>query len=408
MLNKLWLGFFVVAFISACFQALTGNLAVFSDVVQSIFVMAKTSVDIAIGLVGLMCFWLGLFKVIEQSGLITHLAKLLAPLFAVLMPDVPKNHPAQSAITLNLAANMLGLDNAATPIGIKAMQALQELNPIKDTASNAQILFLVLNTSSVTLLPVTIFMYRAQAGAASSTDVFLPILIATSASTLAGLLVVSLIQRIPLFKPVVLMYLGGFSLLMGLLMTSIVGLNQEVLSNISSTSANLILFSFIVFALLFAHFKSIDVYDSFIDGAKEGFQTAINLIPYLVAMLVAIAALRASGVLELAINALAELLVRLGLPNDFTAALPTAFMKPFSGSGARAMMLESFEHHGVDSFIGHVTAVMQGSTETTFYVLAVYFGAVGIKHGRHAVFCGLFADIVGILTAITISYWFFT
>jgi spore maturation protein SpmA len=407
MLNKLWLSFFLLAFLSALLQAFGGNWAVFSDIMQSVFAMARSSVDIAIGLIGLMCFWLGLFKVIEQSGLIHYLAKALAPLFAVLMPEVPKNHAAQSAITMNLAANMLGLDNAATPLGIKAMQALQELNPSKQVASNAQILFLVLNTSSVTLLPVTIFMYRAQAGASISTDVFLPILLATSASTLAGLLAVSLVQKLPLYKPVVLAYFAGFAVLMGLLMTSIAGLSHHVLAEVSSTSANVILFSFIVFALLFAHFKAIDVYDGFIEGAKEGFQTAIGLLPYLVAMLVAIAALRASGVLDMAINGLSWCLQQLQLPSDFTAALPTAFMKPFSGSGARAMMLESFEHYGVDSFIGHLTSVMQGSTETTFYVLAVYFGAVGIKHGRHAIACGLFADIIGILSAIIISYWFF-
>ena len=407
MLNRLWFSFFLIGFISCVFQSLMGNATVFNDVMTNVFSMSKVAVDIAIGLVGLMCFWLGLFKVIEQAGLIQHLSKALAPLFAIIMPEVPKGHPAQSAITMNLAANMLGLDNAATPIGIKAMQALHTLNPIKDTASNAQILFLVLNTSSVTLLPVTIFMYRAQAGAASSTDVFLPILLATSCSSFVGIMAVAAIQRLPIYKPVVIAYFAFFAAFIAGLTLTIQSLNHELLSHYSSLSANVILFSFIVFSLSFAYFKKIDVYDQFIIGAKEGFKISIDLIPYLLAMLVAIGVLRSSGVLDLITQAITFTLQSFGWPSQFADALPTALMKPFSGSGSRAMMLESFTHYGVDSLVGRMTSVMQGSTETTFYVLAVYFGAVGIKFGRHAVFCGLLADVAGLSAAIVISYLFF-
>lgn len=408
MLNRLWLSFFFVGFLSCFYQSFNGNPEAFNQVMSSIFSMSKVAVDIAIGLVGLMCFWLGLFKVIEEAGLIQHLSKALSPLFEVIMPEVPKNHPAQSAITMNLAANMLGLDNAATPIGIKAMQSLQTLNPIKNTASNAQILFLVLNTSSVTLLPVTIFMYRAQAGAASSSDVFLPILLATSISSFVGIMAVAAIQRLPIYKPVVIAYFLGFSLFIAGLTLTIQSLSHEALSYYSSLSANVILFSFIIFALSFAAVKKMDVYGHFIEGAKEGFKTAIDLIPYLLAMLVAIGVLRSSGVLNLLTAGLASLLQVFNLPVQISEALPTAFMKPFSGSGSRAMMLESFNHFGVDSLVGRMTSVMQGSTETTFYVIAVYFGAVGIKFGRHAIFCGLLADVAGLTAAIVISLAFFS
>ena len=304
------------------------------------------------------------------------------------MPEVPKGHPAQSAMTMNLAANMLGLDNAATPLGIKAMQALQQLNPTPSIASNAQILFLVLNTSSVTLLPVTIFMYRAQAGSASATDVFLPILFATSASTMAGLLAVAYVQKIALWQPVVLAYLGSFILFMASLMFGISHLSTEMLSLYSSSAANIILLTFIVGVIGYAAYQKLETYELFVEGAKEGFSTAVTIIPYLVAMLIAIAALRASGTLDVLIHLLAYCLHLSGLPSEFVDALPTGLMKPFSGSGARAMMLESFSTYGVDSFIGRMTSIMQGSTETTFYVLAVYFGSVGIRYGRHAVACG--------------------
>lgn len=408
MLNRLWLGFFIASFIACLYQTLfLDNSAVFTDVSQAIFSMASTSVDIAIGLIGIMCLWLGIFNVLEQSHLIEKISRLLQPLFRHLMPEVPTNHPAQGAITMNLAANLLGLDNAATPMGIKAMQSLQTINPQKNTASNAQILFLVLNTSSVTLLPVTIFMYRAQAGSASATDVFLPILISTCGSTLAGLFAVSCVQKIKLYHPVVLAYLAGFALFMALLLTTVVNMPSAELSQFSSFTANTILFSFIVFSLLYGSYKKLPVYELFIDGAKQGFETAINLLPYLLAMLIAIAALRASGVLGVIIQTISFILVQLNLPTDFVEALPTGFMQPFSGSGARAMMLESFDNHGVDSFIGRLTSIMQGSTETTFYVLAVYFGSVGIRYGRHAVACGLIADVTGIIIAVLSCYWFF-
>ncbi|NRB41248.1 MAG: spore maturation protein [Pseudomonadales bacterium] len=408
MLNRLWLSFFILSFIACLYQTFyLGQSAIFSEVTSALFSMAKTSVDISISLVGIMCLWLGVFNVIEQSGLIKHISRLLSPLLHKLMPEVPANHPAHGAITMNLAANLLGLDNAATPLGIKAMQSLQSLNPSATTASNAQILFLVLNTSSVTLLPVTIFMYRAQAGSASATDVFLPILIATSCSTLAGLLAVSLVQRINLFQPVIASYMLGFAILMAGLFSVISTMDSTQLSAFSSLTANMILFSFIVLSLCYGAWKKLEVYDVFIEGAKQGFETAINLIPYLIAMLTAIAALRASGVMALFIEGLVSLLSAAGLPTSFADALPTALMKPFSGSGSRALMLENFQSHGVDSFIGRLSSVMQGSTETTFYVLAVYFGAVGIRYGRHAIACGLIADMAGIIAAIVACYWFF-
>ena len=408
MLNRLWLSFFIISFLACCYQSLfLGNTEIFSQVVSALFAMAKTAVDIALGLIGIMCLWLGIFKVIENSGLIHQLSRALSPLLSRLMPEVPRQHPAQGAITMNLAANLLGLDNAATPLGIKAMQSLQSLNPSKDVASNAQILFLVLNTSSVTLLPVTIFMYRAQAGSVAATDIFLPILIATSASTLTGLLSVCCWQRINMLQPVIMAYLGSFALAMASLFYVIAALSSSELAQVSSLSANLLLFSFIVLSLGYGAWKKLAVYDLFIEGAKEGFNTAIHLIPYLLAMLVAIAALRASGVLDFCTLALTQLFVSLQMPHEFTDALPTAFMKPFSGSGSRALMLESFDTFGVDSFIGRLTSTLQGSTETTFYVLAVYFGAVGIRRVRHAVFCGLLADLAGIIAAIVACYWFF-
>ena len=407
MLNRLWFFFFISSFIACCAQFIFLGQDHFTTVINSLFSMSKTAVEISIGLIGLMCFWLGIFEIIEKSGLIHKLSKAFSPLFHVLMPEVPKNHPSHSAMTMNIAANMLGLDNAATPMGIKAMQSLQTINNEPQRATNAQILFLVLNTSSVTLLPVTIFMYRAQAGALSSTDVFLPILVATSMSTLVGLLSVAIIQKLPIYKPVVLLYLLGFAIFLSAIGLGITHLSAQQLTELSSLSANLILFSFICFALSYGYLKKLDVYSLFIDGAKQGFKTAIDLIPFLLAMLVAIAALRGSGLLDLMTDQIRHLLVFFSLPSQVADSLPTAFMKPFSGSGSRALMLESFEQFGVDSLAGKITSVMQGSTETTFYVLAVYFGAVGIKFGRHALFCGLLADLIGLLTAVIISLQFF-
>lgn len=408
MLNRLWIGFFVISFLACLYQSLIlHNSSIFQDVITAIFTMAKSSVDIALGLIGIMCLWLGIFKIAEQSRLVDILGKALAPLLSRLMPEVPKDHPAMSAMTMNMAANMLGLDNAATPLGIKAMQSLQTLNPNPLTATNAQILFLVINTASVTLLPVTIFMFRAQAGAASATDVFLPILLATSFSTLTGIMAVAYLQKIKLMQPVVLAYFLGFALLMSALMMGLTSLHTDDLSAYSSFTANLLLFSFIVGIIAYAGYKKLEAYELFIDGAKEGFSTAIGIIPYLVAMLVAIATLRASGVLDLIIQGIGHAVGMTGLPTDFVAALPTGLMKSFSGSGARAMMLESYTTYGVDSLIGRMTSVMQGSSETTFYVFAVYFGSVGIRYGRHALACGLIADVAGISSAIVLSYLFF-
>ncbi len=408
MLANIWFGFFAAAFIAALYQWLVnGQAAIFSEIMQSTFDMAALSVEVAIGLIGVLCLWLGFFRIAEKAGLITVLARGLEPLFVRLMPGVPRGHASHGSITMNVAANMLGLDNAATPMGLKAMQDLQQLNPEKDVASNAQILFLVLNTSSVTLLPVTIFMYRAQQGAEDPTAVFIPILMATSASTLAGLIAVAWVQRIRLFDKVILAYLFGLAVLMALLATFLLSQPEEQMAATSSLLGNLILFSLIMLFLFSGWRQRINVYDAFIEGAREGFDVAVRLIPFLVGMLVAIGVLRTSGVLDGLIVAIDYLLSAIGVNTDFIQALPTALMKPLSGSGARAMMLETMDNFGVDSFPATVAAIMQGSTETTFYVLAVYFGSVGIRHVRHAIACALIADAAGILTAIMVGYWFF-
>lgn len=408
MLTHIWFFFFISAFLASLWQWIfAGNADIFTQLIAATFEMSKLGVEIALGLIGVLCLWLGLFRIAEQAGLIKILARLLGPLFAILMPQVPRNHPALGSVTMNLGANVLGLDNAATPMGLKAMADLQELNPQKDTASNAQILFLVLNTSSVTLLPVTIFLYRAQQGAADPAAVFVPILLATTASTLAGLLAVSWIQKLNLFNRVVLLYAMVFVLLISSLALFLAGVPSASLAGVSGQLGNFSLLSIIMLFLLCGYVKRVDVYAAFIEGASEGFSVAIKLIPYLVAMLVAIGLFRASGMLELIIGAIKTLVSGAGLNTDFVAALPTALMKPLSGSGARAMMLETMATYGVDSFPALVAATVQGSTETTFYVLAVYFGSVGIRKVRHAIACGLLADAVGIITAIMASYWFF-
>ena len=408
MLSRLWYYLFCISFVGAFYQWLfLDSPQIFAEIIASLFEMAKLSVDIAIGLVGVMCLWLGLFRLAEKAGLIQYLSRGLEPLFAYLMPEIPKGHPAHASVTMNLAANMLGLDNAATPLGLKAMADLQDINPQKERASDAQILFLVLNTSSVTLFPVTIFMYRSQMGAADPSSVFLPILLATTVSTLVGLASVAWIQKINLLNKTVLSYGAGFSILLSLLIYACLRLDAEALAEFSSLCGNLILFSIVVFFISFAYWKNVDVYSHFIDGAKEGFQVAINLIPYLVAMLVAIGALRASGALDLFLQFFSAIVEALGVNSEFVAALPTALMKPFSGSGARAMMLETMDTYGVDSFPGLLSSIVQGSTETTFYVLAIYFGSVGIKNARHAILCGLLADFAGIVAAILLGYWFF-
>ncbi|HBP1336546.1 nucleoside recognition domain-containing protein [Pseudomonas aeruginosa] len=408
MLNGLWLGFFLVAAASALARWLIGGDAtVFAAMVESLFAMAKLAVEVMVLLFGTLTLWLGFLRIAEKAGLVERLAVLLGPLFRRLMPEVPPGHPAIGLITLNFAANGLGLDNAATPIGLKAMKALQELNPSSTTASNAQILFLVLNASSLTLLPVTIFMYRAQQGAADPTLVFLPILLATSASTLAGLLSVALMQRLRLWDPVVLAYLIPGALLLAGFMAVLGTLSATALAQLSSLLGNLTLFSLIVLFLIVGALKKVPVYESFVEGAKEGFDVARNLLPYLVAMLCAVGVLRASGALEVVLGGIRWAVEGLGWDSRFVEALPTALVKPFSGSAARAMLLETMQTHGVDSFPALVAATVQGSTETTFYVLAVYFGSVGLQRARHAVGCALTADLAGVLASIGVCYWFF-
>ncbi|MEH6637126.1 MAG: nucleoside recognition domain-containing protein [Halioglobus sp.] len=408
MLHRIWLGFFLVAFISALYQWFgLGDSEVFQRMVLALFEMAGLAVELAIGLIGLMALWLGIVAVGEASGLIDKLARALSPLFTRLMPEVPAGHPAISSMTLNLSANLLGLDNAATPLGIKAMKDLQTLNPRADVASDAQILFLVLNTSAVTLFPMTILLYRAQLGATDPASVFIPILIATSCSTLTGLLVTAWVQRIKLWDTVVLAFLmSAFALLL-----AIVGwfatLSASELQQQSSLVSNLLIISLIMVFLLVAHRRQVNVYETFITGAKQGFETAIAIIPYLLAMLVAIGVFRASGALEVLLGLVRDLVVLGGWDARWIDAMPTGLMKPLSGSGARAMMIDTMNTFGVDSFQGRLAATMQGSTETTFYVLAVYFGAVGIRHARHAVACGLAADVAGITAAIIVSYWFY-
>lgn len=408
MLNILWLGFFIVAAIAALAQWLVGGQPqVFAQMVQALFAMAKLSVEVMVLLFGTLTLWLGFLRIAEEAGVVQWLAKVLGPLFAKLMPEVPRGHPALGLITLNFAANGLGLDNAATPMGLKAMKALQELNPKPDTATNAQILFLVLNTSSLTLLPVTIFMYRMQQGAADPTLVFLPILLATSASTLVGLLSVALVQRLPIFSPVVLAYLLPVALGLAAFMALLATLSAAVLASLSSLLGNFTLFALILLFVCMGAYKKVPVYDSFVAGAKEGFDVAKGLLPYLVAMLCAVGVFRASGALDYVLDAIRWCVHLLGMDGRFVDALPTALVKPFSGSAARAMLIETMQSQGVDSFAALAAATIQGSTETTFYVLAVYFGAVGIQKARHAVPCALLAELAGVVVAIGVTYWFF-
>lgn len=407
MLNGLWLGFFLVAATAAAARWIGGDPGVWAAMVESLFAMAKLSVEVMVLLFGTLTLWLGFLRIAERAGLVERLAWLLGPLFRRLMPEVPAGHPALGLITLNFAANGLGLDNAATPIGLKAMKALQELNPSATVASNAQILFLVLNASSLTLLPVSIFMYRAQQGASDPTLVFLPILLATTASSLVGLLSVAVMQRLRLWDPVVLAYLVPGALLLGAFMAVLAGLSAIALAALSSLLGNLVLFGLILVFLLAGALKKVPVYEAFVDGAKEGFDVAKSLLPYLVAMLCAVGVLRASGALEFGLDGIRSLVEWAGWDTRFVDALPTALVKPFSGSAARAMLIETMQSQGVDSFPALVAATVQGSTETTFYVLAVYFGAVGIQRARHAVGCALLADFAGVLASIGVCYWFF-
>ncbi len=388
-------------------RLMSGDAAVLNESVTAMFDSAKLAAEIALGLIGVLTLWMGLMRLGEKAGVVAAIAWVFEPLLSKLMPEVPRGHPAYGSVTMNLTANMLGLDNAATPLGLKAMADLQSLNPDKKTATNAQILFLVLNTSSVTLVPVTVFLYRAQQGAADPADIFLPILLSTLGSTLAGLSVVALVQRIRLLDWVVLGYgailLGGLSAGVMYLLT----LGAERIGEVSAMLGNGLLLGIIFAFVLVALLRRVAVYDEFIEGAKSGFEQSVRLIPYLLAMLLAIALLRASGALDYLLGVIAALVSHMGMDGRFIDALPTALMKPLSGSGARAMMLETMAHYGVDSFAGRLAAIFQGSTETTFYVLAVYFGAVGIRNGRHALACGLFADLAGICTAIVVCYWFY-
>ena len=407
-LNRIWIGFFVIAFIFATFQLINGNIEVFSTITKSTFDSAKVGFEISLYLTGAMALWLGIMRIGEQAGSIEVLAKLVSPLFQHLFPEVPKNHGAVGAMLMNFSANMLGLDNAATPLGLKAMEELQSLNPKPDTASDAQIMFLVLNTSGLTIIPVSVMVYRAQAGSVNPAEVFVPILIATFFATLAGIVAVGIKQRLNLFHPVVLLYLGGLTAFISFITWFFSTLSQEKISLYSSVASNFILFGVMVGFIVWAAFKKVNVYETFIEGAKEGFSVAVKVIPYLVAMLVAIGVFRASGAMEMLISAISWLFSLLSIDTEFVKALPIAIMKPLSGSGARGLMIDAFTTHGVDSFVGKLAATLQGSTDTTFYVLAVYFGSVNIKNTRYAVSCGLIADFVGVIAAILLSYLFFT
>jgi spore maturation protein SpmA/spore maturation protein SpmB len=408
VLNYIWIGFFLIAFVVAMGRLIFwGDTEVFPEIVNSTFASSRTAFEISLGLTGVLSLWLGIMRIGEKGGVIGWFSRLCAPLFSRLFPDIPKGHPVTGSIFMNLAANMLGLDNAATPLGLKAMEGLQELNPRKDTASNPMIMFLVLNTSGLTLIPISIMVYRAQLGAAVPTDVFVPILLATFFSTLTGILVVSAYQRINLLNRVILGCLGGLSLLVAAVIWLFHTMERTQIDVLSTSVANVFLFTLIVAFIVAGMRKRINVYDAFVEGAKEGFQTAVRIIPYLVAILVGIGVFRASGAMDFVTRILSEGLQLLGLPADFGAALPTALMKPLSGSGARGLMVDAMTTYGADSLTGRLACIFQGSTDTTFYILAVYFGSVGIVRTRHAVACGLLADLAGILAAIGICYLFF-
>ncbi|WP_291556880.1 nucleoside recognition domain-containing protein [Bacteroides sp.] len=408
VLNYIWIAFFLIAFVVAAVRLVfMGDTGVFPAIINSTFDSAKTAFDISLGLTGVLSLWLGIMKIGELGGVINMFSRVLSPLFTKLFPDIPKGHPVTGSIFMNLAANMLGLDNAATPLGLKAMEGLQELNTKKDTASNPMIMFLVLNTSGLTIIPISIMVYRAQLGAAQPTDVFVPILLATFFSTLAGIIAVSVYQKINLLNRTILLFLGGASLFIAGIIYFFTTLSREMIDVYSTTTANVFLFLIIIGFILAGIRKKVNVYDAFVEGAKEGFTTAVRIIPYLVAILVAIGVFRASGSMDYIINGVATLVGWCGIDSEFVAALPTAIMKPLSGSGARGLMVDAMTTYGADSFVGRMACIFQGSTDTTFYILAVYFGSVGISKTRHAVPCGLLADLAGIISAIFICYLFF-
>lgn len=408
VLNYIWIAFFLTAFIVAVVRLIfLGDTEVFPAIINSTFDSSKTAFEISLGLTGVLSLWMGIMRIGEQGGVIGIFSRLLSPLFTKLFPEIPKGHPVTGSIFMNLAANMLGLDNAATPLGLKAMEGLQELNPKKDTASNPMIMFLVLNTSGLTLIPISIMVYRAQLGAAQPTDVFVPILLATFFSTLAGIIAVSLYQRINLLNQTILLFLGGTSLVIAGIIYFFSMLSRQQIDIYSTTTANVFLFVIIIGFIVAGMRKKINVYDAFVEGAKEGFTTAVRIIPYLVAILVAIGVFRVSGCMDYLIEGIANLVSLCGINSDFVGALPTALMKPLSGSGARGLMVDAMNTYGADSFVGRLSCIFQGSTDTTFYILAVYFGSVGVVRTRHAVPCGLLADLAGIIAAILICYLFF-
>jgi len=407
-LNYVWISFFLIAFGVALFKLIfLGDIDIFQRIISGTFDSAKTAADISLGLIGLMAFWLGVMKIGEKGGMIQVFAKAVGPFFHKLFPEIPKNHPAFGSILMNFSANMLGLDNAATPLGLKAMKELQELNPTKETATNAQIMFLVLNASSLTLIPISIMAYRKEAGAADPSDVFIPILIATFFSTIVGLITVAIYQRINLFNKIVIAYLGGISLFIGGLLFYFNTLPQEQIGVISKVGGNIVLFGIIVSFITLAMFRKVNVYENFIEGAKEGFDVAVKIIPYLVGILVAVGVFREAGVMDYLVQGVSAVVAWFGADTKFVEALPVAFMKPLSGSGARGLMVDLMNAKGADDFAARVACVIQGSTETTFYVLAVYFGSVSIKKTRHALPCALLAELAGVIAAIIVAYIFF-
>ena len=408
VLNYIWIAFFLMAFAIALVRLVfMGDTEIFPEIMNSTFATAKTAFEISLGLTGVLSLWMGILKVGEKGGIVNVVARMLAPVFSRIFPDIPKGHPVTGTMFMNFAANMLGLDNAATPMGLKAMQELQELNDRKDTATNPMIMFLVLNTSGLTLIPMSVLVYRAQMGAAQPTDVFIPILLATTVATIAGLVITSIYQRISLFNRTMLLFLLGVCLFVAAGTVGFMQLSKTEVEVLSTSLANIILFSIIVIFIISGMIKKINVYEAFIEGAKEGFNTAVRIIPYLVAILVAVGVFRASGAMDMLIGGVSSCVAFFGGDTEFVAALPTAIMKPLSGSGARGLMIDTMTTYGADSFVGRLACLFQGATDTTFYILAVYFGSVGIRKTRHAVTCGLLADLAGILAAIGIAYIFF-
>ncbi|MBK9356259.1 MAG: spore maturation protein [Bacteroidales bacterium] len=408
VLNYIWIAFFLIAFIVGLIRLIFGgDTLIFSEMMGATFDMAKTGFDISLGLTGVMTLWMGLMKVGEAGGIVNLMSKAVGPLFSKLFPGLPKGHPASGSIMMNIAANLLGLDNAATPLGLKAMTQLQDINTDKDTASNPMIMFLVLNASGLTLIPVSIMVYRAQLGAADPSDVFIPILLATFCSTLTGIIAVSFFQKINLFNRIILAYLGGFTLLVASIIWYFSTISEEQVTVISSVAGNLILFGIIASFIILGMVRKINVYESFIEGAKEGFNISIRIIPYLVAILVAVGVFRACGAMDFLVQGIGSGFAALGMNTDFVDALPTAFMKPLSGSGARGMMVDTMKTYGADSFAGRLSCIFQGAADTTFYIVAVYFGSVGIKKTRYAITAGLLADLAGVIAAIFVAYLFF-